>query len=329
MYRHALKEEGIPATHNLKTYHRKFDPKFESYPPIVKDLFLAHKWTRYFYPCHDKWGSVSTFAVKIPPILDHLVKIAEGSAYSAKEVESIVNGTVEDVCKQVESVLQVPDEVLTPMPYEKIDLKEPLKEKIFSEAGRKLEELLPRSKSASPVYLHVKQALAALKMLDCSLEQINKAKDQRELSTWAVWSMQQLQESIENVLHCVEHYKTGKISIEHELKTLLKKCDIEIDPLAEKVHQLSYKVRYPAVISNESWSAQILNDLQALKEHPELEKGFEFQTLPKMVWDLPSKDISLNKSTAQLQQLLLEGEIFLRTKAIPALQEAGQSKKSV
>ena len=329
IYRHALKEEGIPATHHLKTYHWKFEPNFKSYPPIVKELFLAHKWTRDFYPCHDKWGSVSTFAVKVPPILTHLVKIAEGSVYAKQEVETIVNATVEDVCKQMESVLPVPDEVSTPVPYEKIHLEMPLQEKLFSEAGKKLEELLPRSKSTPPVYLHVKQALAALKMLDCSVEQINKAKDHREFSTWAVWSMQQLQESIENLLHCMEHYQSGKISTEHELKTLLKKCNMEMDPLAEKVHQLAYKVRYPAVISNDSFSSQIINDLQALKEHPELEKGFEFQTLPKMVWGIPSKEISLNRNVAQLQQLLLEGEVFLRMKAIPALQAAGQSKKKL
>ncbi len=328
-YRFCLKQEQAPftTTHNLKTYHKQLDPHFSTYPTIVKDLFLANDWHRYFYTQHKKWTSHTTFQVNIPPLLEKLYKIAEGQTGSVGELNKTVEEMIENTSKHLEILLKQTDVAASDRlsPREEVQwLKKAFHEQRFMGIQQTLENFLENFKMTHPVYSTAKQAVASLKILEASIQQMNKANDIGEFSTWAVGSLQQVQESIENVFHCIEYYKKGKISSQHELKTFAGELGINMGSLADNTQELSYKVRYPVENKNNSLSAQIIDDLEALKEFPDLEKGFKLQTTPKTLWAPPSSEASLSKVVEKMQGLLVETEKFLREKAVPALQEAHQ-----
>ncbi len=333
-YRHCLKEEGEPfeRTHNLKIYHQKFDPKFDpnstKYPWIVGQLFLINNWFRYFYLEHERWNSATTFQVKIPSVLEQLFKIAEGHPYSEKDLKKSAEEIIELTCKQIEVMLGETESSkhLSALPlghFEEVQVKkQPLQEKMFGEIQQTLEGFLSNFNRHHPVYLQVKQAVAALKMLEAGIRQMNKAKDIRTFSTWTVWSLLQLQESMENILHSIEYYTQGDISIQHELTILSEQLQIDMGSLSGAMQQLSYKVRYPVEVNNKSVSSKIINNLDALEWCPELQAGFQLQSIPKILFGTPSEGISLNAIIQEMNQLFTEGKTFLRTKAIPALQKS-------
>ncbi len=329
-YRFCLKQEQAPftTTHNLKTYHKQLD-HFSTYPTVVKDLFLANDWHRYFYTQHKKWTSHTTFQVNIPPVLEKLYKIAEGQLGSLGELNKTVEELIEKTSKHLETLLNQTDVPANDQlsPREEVQwVKKAFQQQQFVGVQQTLENFLKNVHASHPVYSSAKQAVASLKILEGSIRQMNKANDIREFSTWSVGSLLQVQESIENVFHSIEYYKKGKISVQHELKTLAEDLGIEMGSLADHTYELSYKVRYPVENKNNSLSAQILDDLEALKEFPELEKGFKLQTTPKTLWAPPSSEASLSKVVEKMQGLLVETEKFLREKAVPALQEAHHEK---
>jgi hypothetical protein len=324
-YRYLLKEEqaSFTTTHNLKEYHRQYDADFKAYPPIVKQLFLANHWVRYFYTNHRNWY-FTTLHVEIPAVLDKLFKIADGQPYSPQELRVTVEEIVENSCKQVENLLKQDTSSLqstASRAHEKIPVKA-FPEQMFAGIQQKLENFQANFSTNHPLFLRVKQGIAALKMLEVSIRQMSKADDMQQLSTWTVWSLLQLQESIETIFHCIEHYKTGEMTVQHELKTLAATIGLEMGSLAEYTHELSYKVRYPAENKNNSLSAQIIDDLEALKEFPEIGQGFKLQNIPKILWADPSPDISLEGVIRKMQLLLIEAQKFLKETALPALQKA-------
>ena len=137
-----------------------------------------------------------------------------------------------------------------------------------------------------------------------------------------------MQESVENVLHSIEYYQTGQTSLKHELKTLSEELGMELGSFANDMQELSYKVRYPNENENSSLSAQIIDDLEALKEHPDLEAGYQLQNISKMLWAHPKAGISFKKVVEKVQHLLIETERLLREKAVPGLQQAYENSKT-
>jgi hypothetical protein len=328
-YRFCLKQEQAPftTTHNLKTYHKQLDPHFSTYPTVVKDLFLANDWHRYFYTQHKKWTSHTTFQVNIPPVLEKLYKIAEGQLGSVGELNKTVEQMIEKTSKHLETLLNQTDVAANDKlsPREEVEwVKKAFQEEQFIVVQQTLENFLKNVNASHPIYSSAKQAVASLKILEGTIRQMNKSNDIREFSTWSVGSLLQVQESIENVFHTIEYYKKGKISVQHELKTLAEELGIEMGSLADHTRELSYKVRYPVENKNNSLSAQIIDDLEALKEFPDLEKGFKLQTTPKTLWAPPSSEASLSKVVKRMQGFLVETEKFLREKGVPTLQEAHQ-----
>jgi hypothetical protein len=338
-YRFCSKKDGelLLTSHSLKQYHRElypdFDPTVSDYPKIVHDLNLGNLWPRYPYTQHANWHLMTTLQLNPPPILDTLVKLAEGQkSLSAKDLKKFIDETIAGACLHAEHLLQKknPSEVHLPAPIAKNDPSafsissiKSLPLDRCSAVSNKLNNFLKGSRlhSQHPGYLYVKQALAALKMLKVSLQRINGAKDIRELSTWATWSLQQLQESIENVLHTLEYFQDGEASTLHELGQLSEKVGLDMGDLSEQFHQLSYKVRYPAEVLVDTFPAQIIDDLEALKEHPELMQGFQLPSdnKPTILWKLPSKDASPQAITAALAQFIAEGMDFLEKQALPRL----------
>jgi hypothetical protein len=326
-YRFCLKEEGEPLNriHNLKTYHRKFDPKYKSYPTVVKDLFLANNWCRYFYSEHKKWHSLTTGIATTPPVLDSLFQMAEGRNLSAEELEKIVSSTIESVRQHVEFLIQeqkVPNLQVVEFQNKAVKLKEPFSLNVFDAVTKKLGELLVSSKlnTHHPVHLRIKQVFAALKMQKASLEKMNTSQDMDTFSTWTVWNLQQLQESIEGVLHAVEYFQDHEISTDHELKDLAKKAKLDMGVLGDDYQKLSYKTRYPAEVLSSSLPSQIIDDLEALKKYPEIIDGFKFKEKPPLLWANPSEEASLDAIAVKLNKLMSESEEFLRVQAIPALE---------
>jgi hypothetical protein len=327
-YRFCLKKEGEPLSeiHNLKTYHRMFDPNYKKYPKVVKDLFLANTWCRYFYTEHKKWHSFTTGIAKVPPILDKFFEMAEDQHLTALQLEEFVSSTMENVHQHLEYLLQekkLPNSELSIFcNNEAMALENPLPLTVFDSVGKKLKDLLVVSKlnSRHPVYLRIKQVLAALKMQKVSLEKMNASKDIYAFSTWAVWCLQQLQESTEGVLHSIEYLQNHGMSVEHELKILAKKVNLDMGALGDAYQSLSYKVRYPAEVLVNTVPARIIDDLEALKQHPEIMQGFEIQDNPITIWARPSREASPNTIVAKLNPLMIKSEEFLRIQAVPALE---------
>ena len=122
------------------------------------------------------------------------------------------------------------------------------------------------------------------------------------------------------MLHAIEFFKDTEITLPHDLQQLAKKIQLEMGSLSADLHSLSYKPRYPAEYLVEGEGAQLIDDAEALKHHPELQDGFELPSLPKRLWKLPSKEISTASVLNRLSKVLDDTAVFLKTTAIPALQ---------
>jgi hypothetical protein len=327
-YRFRLKQEQDSYTviHDLKEYHRQYDPNFKAYPPAVRQLFLANNWVRYFFTNHRNWN-FTTFHVQIPAVLDKLFKIADGRPYSPQELKSTVEELVEHSCELVEELLEQDTSApksKTLQPQVKNTLNA-FPDQMFAGIQQTLHNFQGTLSTNHPLLLKVKQAVAALKMLEVSIRQMNRAVDVQELSTWTVSSLLQLQESIETILHCIEHYKTGTTSIQHELGILAKDLGLNIGILGDYTQHLSYMVRYLFETDGDSLAFKIINDLEALKLFPELADRFQLQNKPKILSAHPSPDISLKGIVANMNLLLSEAQKFLKETAVPVLKNAHEA----
>ncbi len=311
--------------HNLKTCHSACSAS--PYPEIVKELYLANHWTRYFYIQQQKWRSISTQDVQTPPLLEELVKLAEGTPFSPQELQQRVKMLIEKTCRQVEQLL--PQAALSPLdpPLAKevaIQWKAPIEASGMETVKSRLKAFLADAgfSPQQPVYLYVKQAIAALAMLKDSLVRIQTAHTPRELATWTSWCLQQVQETIENVLHAIEYLQEGEVSVQHDLKALSEKVGLKMGDFAGACDALSYKPRYPIENSSEGLGAQILDDVEAFKHHPECLEGFQIVGSSPFLWKMPSQGLSLDQMGARLESFIKQAEAFLRTQAVPLLLES-------
>ncbi len=312
-------------THNLKTCHSVCSSF--PYPEIVKELYLANHWTRYFYIEQQKWHSISTQDVQTPPLLEELVKLAEGIPFSPQELQRRVKTLIEKTCRQVQQLL--PQTALAPLdrPLAKevaIQWKTPIEVAGMETVKNSLKAFLADSDFApqQPVYLYIKQAIAALAMCKDSLARIQAARTPRELATWTSWCLQQVQEGIENVLDAIEYLQNGEASMTHNLKTLSEKVGLKMGDFGEACDFLSYKPRYPVEISSEGLGARIIDDVEAFKHHPECLEGFQIVGSSPFLWKMPSQGLSLDQMGARLESFIKQAEAFLRTQAVPLLLES-------
>ncbi len=309
-------------THNLKVCHSACSAS--PYPEIVKELYLANHWTRYFYIEQQTLHSISTQQVEMPPLLEELVKLAEGAPFSPQELQQRVKTLIEKTCQQVEQLL--PQTAVSPLdpPLAKevaIQWKTLIDTAGMETVKSHLKAFLADAGFApqQPVYLHVKQAIAALTMCKDSLARIQAVRTPRELATWTSWCLQQVQEGIENVLHAIEYLQEGEASVQHDLKALSEKVGLKMGNLAGACNALSYKPRYPVENSSEGLGAQIIDDVEAFKHHPECLEGFQIVGSSPFLWKMPSQGLSLDQMGARLESLIKQAEAFLRTQAVPAL----------
>ncbi len=312
-------------THNLKTCHSACSAS--PYPEIVKELYLANHWTRYFYIEQQTLRSISTQHIEMPPLLEELVKLAEGASFSPQELQQRVKALIEKTCRQVQQ--QLPQTALPPLdpPLAKevaIQWKAPIEAAGMETVKSSLKAFLADAgfSPQQPVYLYIKQAIAALAMCKDSLARIQAARTPRELATWTSWCLQQVQEGIENVLHAIEYLQEGEASVQHDLKALSEKVGLKMGDLAQACDALSYKPRYPVENSSEGLGARILDDVEAFKHHPECLEGFQIVGSSPFLWKMPSQGLSLDQMGARLASLIKQAEAFLRTQAVPLLLES-------
>jgi hypothetical protein len=321
-----LKKEGslLERTHNLKVYHRDLFPNTAQLPHIVEKLFLGNTWYRFFYPEYQKWNSLTMNLATIPPVLSLLIKVAEGKSLSSQELREFVAGTLEEVRIHTESLLAKeapsPTEGVAPETLSLVEAPKKVSFKSFDKISADLMAALQKYQPHHPAALHIKQALSSLRTLKFSQEQILQAKEIPAFSLWVTCCLQQLQESTEHVLLAILRLKTEASCTDHEIKVLAEKVGLEIpDSLAAMFYELSYKTRYPVEIAIDSLPAQIIDDLEAIKQHPEILKGFQLQELPNILWKTPSGDISLGSTLQKLNTCMQACEEFLRFKASPLL----------
>jgi hypothetical protein len=333
-YRFCTRQDNasLARVHNLKTYHRIYDPHSTSYPSEVKKLFLANHWCRYFYTEYEKWDSLKTAVTAVPPLLSSLVEIAEGRNPSRAQLDSMIGGTIEAVHKHVEFMLQKQaQDNFQPIAFhhEPLALTTLLSGALFNSVSKKMGALLTTSKlnPHDPVHLRMKQILSALKMQSTCVENINSCKDISTFSTWTVWNLQQMQEIVEGALHCIEHLQSRQMSTDHEIKELAAKVKVEMGPLAEQFQNLSHKVRYPAEVLVNTIPARIIDDLEALKIHPEIMKGYALEPNPAILFADPSEGITPNLIAGKLNKFMQDTEEFLRMKALPALETGLKAKQ--
>ncbi len=316
--------------HSLKVCHHAFDP-LSSCPEIMIQLDAFNQWARYFYIKHANWNS-STQKRTVPPLLKDLVDMAEGVERSKNllqtEIDNIANKTrshLEDLFKKID--VQSPETEISkqePLLVHEapIHLDVLIDVKTFDKTEKQLALLLSQSAlhSQHPSYLYMKQALASLKMLKTSLQMVNTAQHTRQLSTWVSWSVQQLQEVIEDAFHAIEFLQNHEISIIHELKTLSSKVGLEMGTLGEDFHQLSYKSRYPADNLGEGMGSWLVDNAAAARFCPDLINKYTISKSQKAIlWKAPSEEISPDKIVINLDRFAKRSEEFLRIDVLPVL----------
>jgi hypothetical protein len=324
-----LEKRGIALkTHHLKQYHQALAPD-TPYPPIIELLYHANEWSRYFYPHQERWLSFSTQNVDVPPLLNLLVAVAEGQKkLSPAEREKWIKELIQGTCAYAETLLSGIESprkavsLIRTAPVQSQELQN-VEAGALNTIGKELQAFL--SKSSLPHYhpatLQIKQALAALTMLQMSLQQIKGAQNVREVATWTSRSVQQLQESVENVLHTIEFFRYGSMSIEHELGVLSEKVGLDMGPLKADYDHLSHKSRYPVETQAQGKGSEIIDAVEALKCHPELlEEGYHLPPHSTLLWSMPHEDVSLHNMLTQLSELITSTETFLREQALPALE---------
>ncbi len=327
-YRSLLLKRGadLPTSHNLLHYHREFDPAFKSYPEIVKKLCSANNWCRYFYSHEANLRAMSTQVVRIPRILSLFVQMAEGKTFSPAILREFVDETIERASLHAESLLKGLDigSSSSLPPIHKAPIAADLGQRLVinGAVSRALQNFLNIShlNSHHLAYLYIKQALAALKMLEVSLQKMNEAKDLYALSAWNIWATQQLHESIEDVLHAIEYFQHGIVTTDHEMGKLAQDVGLEMGGLAEDYHHLSYKTRYPAEFLENTPLAESIDDLEFLKHHPEVMEGFKVKLPTTLLWKTPSENASLERIWEKLVKQIVQWEEFLLNKAIPLLE---------
>ncbi len=322
-YRFCLGEKEESAkVHNLKRLHTLLDPSSPP-PDVVNTLYFANHWGRYFHIYHNQFTSETTYRIEIPPLLNLLVSAENRPGASLQAwAEEIIQKT----CAQTELLLKPLLAAAAPLPPIPEALLQQARVAVPTQPWQEISALLKSFLATNylspyhPSALRLKQALSALTMLQASVEKLNAAPHQRALAAWTSWSLFQLQEVVENVLHAIEFFKDTEITLPHELQQLAKKIEVEMGSLSADLHSLSYKPRYPAEYLVEGEGAQLIDDAEALKHHPELQEGFQLPSLPKRLWKLPSKEVSNASLLNRLSKVLDDTAAFLKTTAIPALQ---------
>ncbi len=323
-------QESTAKVHNLKQLHTLLDPSSPP-PDIVNTLYLANHWGRYFHLYYNQLTSETTYTAEMPPLLDLLVSAARNSqSLTGPSSQKWAEEMIEKTCAQTELLLKPFLGAANPSPTAP-ELPPQLPCAIqtgkFQGVCNALKAFLvaKRLPSDHPSALRLEQALSALAMLTASLEKLNGSPHQRALATWTSWSLFQLQEVVENVLHAIEFFKDTEITLSHELKKLAEKIELDMGSLSADLHSLSYKPRYPAEYLVEGKGAELIDDAEALNRHPELQEGFQLPGLPKLLWKLPTKEVSNASILNRLNNLLDDTEAFLRGKALPALQSSWEA----
>lgn len=333
-YRFCLEKKGNPLkVHNLKQAHRALFSS-SSYPEIVEELSQANHFTRYFHFYYEEMHSRTTSQVTISPLLQLLVSAAKRPETLKQETlqkwaeETVQKGTsqalllLKSFSDPKGSPFIIPDVALT--------VSEPIKIDKFQNIFDQLKAFLTEKRLVSyhPSALKIKQALSSLTMLKASIEQLNGTQYQHSLASWMAWSLFQLQETVENVLHAIEFFKETEITYIHELKDLAGKLDLEMGTLSEDLRDLSYKPRYPAEHLPEGMSARLIDDAEALRQYPELLEGAKLSGRPRLLWKLPSSDVSIPSLFGRLTSLLEKTAVFLQVDAISALQTSWETRFS-
>jgi hypothetical protein len=322
-----VSQNQAPAdVHNLKVCHLKVFPNTNSYPAAVNHLYNANNWSRYFFIIQMKIQSMTTQNAQPPLLVKDLVSLAEGEWNgSLKErIQTIFNHTVEHGSSLLFAGIK-PSEIGIPKDLKNNIQFESIPSEIVDDAIKTLSELavsldLGRQDIAA---MQLKQAIAALKMLKASLEEWNQSTDHMDLVTWSAWSLQQLQESIENTLRAAAGLHKISVPTSHELEGISTSLGIEMGTLGHDLERLSWKPRYPVKFKDVSnKSAEIIDSMEALRQHPDIEEGFTVIKNPasNKIWDvIPREPLSTNLIRKNLLEILEKGLAFLSEVAIQVL----------
>lgn len=325
-YRFCLANRNIQplSCHNLKNYERALGNS--SFPHIVHQLYFGDHWTRYFYPQKQKW-TFSTQVVNIPTLLQDLVDTAEGKVQGKNATTQKALDIIEKTRAYVETMLPQLN-IALPLEYLAEDVAIQPKLRFspgeFNKVKTELTTFLTESRLPPHhlAYLHIKQAIAALNILKGGLQAVQGAKTPRELATWLSLCVQQVHETLENVLCGIEALREGQISSQsHNLKNLASKLGLEMGELAAACDHLSYKSRYPAENLIDGLGAQIIDDAEALRQVPGYLEGFKVVGKPPLLWKQLEKDPTLVGVMDKLCTLLKSTKGFLEMKAVPALKQ--------
>jgi hypothetical protein len=200
---------------------------------------------------------------------------------------------------------------------EKFEIKEHLPTQMIDSSIMHLENTISQisQKHDEFAFLHLKQAMASLKMLKASINEWNLSKNHLDLVTWSAWSLQQLQESLENVLRAIAEITKTPVTSSHELEKISTDLNVEMGKLGQDLNCLSWKPRYPAKFRDvEGKSAKIIDFVESLRLHPELDEGFQVTKNPlsTRLWEvIPNQEVTTQIIGKDLLDVLNRGTDFL------------------
>ncbi|MES2345736.1 MAG: hypothetical protein V4494_07360 [Chlamydiota bacterium] len=283
--------------HNLKLHF----VSESSIPKAIELLHNGNSWTRYFYSIDKALKSMTTQRnEEIPPLVRDFVALADGkeSVSFSASIKEIFNTAIEHGT----FLLNIPGPVDLTLPkdvFGGFSIEYPIPSQIVDQTLNVLQSSKNKLKlhATHPAQVHLKQSAAALKMLNVSLKMWNTSESYIDLVTWTGWSLQQLQEAIEQGLRAFAKLNDINATPAHEIKLIAQDLNISMGKeLRQTLSNLSYKPRYPVQYLNaKGAAARLIDEVEALRKRPEFNENFRVSLNPKApyIWEqLPTQTVS-------------------------------------
>lgn len=316
-------EEASTFDHNLRIMSRRAG--LSSEPEIVRKLFLANHWSRYFHEYLHSWKGYTTISTPPPPVLQRMSDLANNLDPCDKqtflqEVTEIAEQTAELLDKLVPAK-RTDKNVEVPSGSVKIPLENRAKitdknlqtvQVIKSE----LNSLTFRSKLPDyhPGLNKLKQAESTFEMLHSTLIQLNNATTYEKFSMWALRGIHLLQNGFAESLATIEYMNTGKRQLRHEIENN-GEIEFDLKGLPQIFDHLSQKIRYPIDCTKCGTAGKLVDLCAALARYPHQDLGFVTETpIVEDSWNLPQNGVRLVDIIKELNLLFEEAlqDVYLK-----------------
>lgn len=319
-------KDDTPPIHDLEKLYFHLKPR-DFLPYIISELQFNNYWCRYFHEEFECYRLYQTLTTPIPDILKQFIALAHNpKAISQSQFSQTVERLMQNYSALFLELLpsetkpgEILPEGLSLAPYKisAIPSQKILKD-IFVVFLK--EYSLPKT---HPIVLLIKQSHDSLQMLDNTIEMLNASTTTREYSLWLNRSLFLLQESLERTLQSLIYLKLNTVLRNcHELETLISHADLHgskhVVSLAA-AFRMNNKTRYPAGTSSLGVVAQLIDQVESIRQNPDKLEGWR-QASSKEMWELP-QEVKLDEIHASLAHLLDLAQTGFLSELLPTLRE--------